>query len=89
MKRISLDGSIVDASGALREESRVISEFQYSCLNAGNETFIIADPPFNLNRDQQRFLSAFSIDGNRRLLVTVFDNLTGRVVLKDHPVVRL
>jgi molecular chaperone DnaK (HSP70) len=89
MKRVSMDGSIVDASGALREDSRVASEFQYTCLNAGNETFIIADPPFNLKRDQERFLSAFSIDGNRRLLVTVIDNLTGKAVLKDHPVVRL
>ena len=50
---------------------------------------IIADPPVNLKRDTKRFLCSFQVDGHRRLLVTVLDNLSGKTLLKDHPVVRL
>ena len=89
MKRRTLDVSIVDAKGALREDSRVASEFEYICLNPENPTFILANPPMQLERDKKRFLCSFSIDGNRRLVVTVFDNLSNKTLLKEHPVVRL
>jgi molecular chaperone DnaK len=89
MKRRTLDASIVDAKGALRDDSRVASEFEYICLNPDNPTFIPANPPVNLERDKKRFLCSFSIDGNRRLVVTVLDNISNKTLLKEHPVVRL
>lgn len=89
VKRRTLGTSIVDEHGAIREESRVASDFEHVCLNEGNPTFIPADPPISIQRDRHRFLCSFWVDGNRRLLVTVVDNLSGKTVLKDHPVVRL
>jgi molecular chaperone DnaK (HSP70) len=89
MKRRTLEVALVDADGVLRDESQVASEFDHICLNRENPTFIVADPPVNLQRDQKRFLCSFWVDGHRRLLVTVLDNLTGKTLLKDHPVVRL
>ncbi len=89
MKRRELNVSVVDAEGVLREESQVASEFAHICLNRDNPTFIVADPPVNLQRDPKRFLCSFWVDGHRRLLVTVLDNLSGKTLLKDHPVVRL
>jgi hypothetical protein len=89
LKRRSLEISLVDAEGALLDSSRVSSEFHYVCLNRENPTFIVADPPVDLQRDAQRFLCSFRVDGTRRLLVTVKDFLSRRVLLKDHPVVRL
>ena len=89
VKRRSLEAAMVDADGVIREESQVNSEFAHSCLNRDNPTFIVSDPPVNLQRDQQRFLCSFCVDGHRRLLVTVLDNLSGKTLLQDHPVVRL
>jgi actin-like ATPase involved in cell morphogenesis len=64
-------------------------DFDHICLNPENPTFIVADPPINKERDRKRFLCSFWVDGHRRLLVTVLDNLAGKTLLKDHPVVRL
>jgi molecular chaperone DnaK len=89
MKRRVLEGALVDTDGALRDDSRVITEFAHICVNRDNPTFIVADPPVNLQRDEKRFLCSFWVDGHRRLLVTVLDNLAGKMLLKDHPVVRL
>ena len=89
MKRRRLDVSMVDADGALRDTSRVSSEYEYICLNSENPTFIHADPPCDMGRDKRRFLCEFQVDGNRRLLVTATDQLAQKVLLKDHPVVRL
>ncbi len=89
MKRRKLAGSLVDADGVIRQESQVSTEFAHICLNRENPTFIVADPPVNLQRDQKRFLCSFWVDGHRRLVVTVLDNMTGKTLLKDHPVVRL
>jgi molecular chaperone DnaK (HSP70) len=89
MPRRTLDSALVDAEGVLREDCQVKTEFAHVCLNRENPTFIVADPPVNLQRDQKRFLCAFWVDGHRRLLVTVLDNLSGKTLLKDHPVVRL
>ena len=89
MRQRSLDVALVDADGALRDKSEVSCEYAYICVNRNNVTFIEADPPVSLQRDGKRFVCAFRVDGQRRLLVTVVDNLTGKTLLKDHPVVRL
>jgi molecular chaperone DnaK len=89
MQRRSLEATAVDAAGALSEVSQTDTEFAHSCLNPDNPTFIAADPPVSLQRDQNRFLCSFWVDGQRRLLVTVVDNLAGKTLLQDHPVVRL
>ena len=89
MKMRRLDVEMVDADGAIRDDSRVSTEFNHVCLNRDNPTFIVADPPVNLARDTKRFLCSFQVDGERRLLVTVLDNHSGKTLLKDHPVVRL
>jgi hypothetical protein len=89
MHKRTLEAALVDEDGVLRQDSQVVSEFAHICLNRDNPTFIVADPPVNLQRDQKRFLCSFWVDGHRRLLVTVLDNLTGKILLKNHPVVRL
>lgn len=89
MRRRTLDASIVGADGKLKDLSRVATEHEYICLNEQTPTFIVADPPVNLDRDGQRFLCSFQVDGHRRLLVTVLDNFTGKTLLEEHPVVRL
>jgi molecular chaperone DnaK (HSP70) len=89
VKRSSLNVSIVDERGILQEESRVHSDYQHRCLNTGNPTFIIADPPINIERDKKRFLCSYKVDGNRRLLLTAIDNLTGKTLFDGYPVVRL
>lgn len=89
MKRQIVAAALVDEHGALREQSRVASEFSYVCLNPANPTFITADPPLNAQRDQKRFLCSFTVDGQRRLLVTVVDHFNGKTLLQNHPVVRL
>jgi molecular chaperone DnaK len=91
LKHATLAGAIMDDHGRL-EENRVASDFHYICLNSQNPTFIVADPPVNLARDAKRFLCRFEVDGQRRLLVTVLDNLKpppDNELYKDHPVVRL
>lgn len=89
LKKRNLGRAIVDADGVFRSDSRVATEFEHICLNPDNPTFIVCDPPVNLSRDKERFLCTFAIDGNRRLLVTVMDNLKGKTLLLEHPVVRL
>ena len=89
MKRRSLDVSLVDWEGALRDTSQVNTENHYICLNRESLTFIIADPPVDLDRDEKRFLCSFTVDGQRRLLVTVSDQLNDRELLREYPVVRL
>lgn len=89
VKRRRDRASVWGEDGRLRGDSQVVTEFEHVCLNPDNPTFIIADPPINLARDEKRFLCAFAVDGQRRLLVTVLDNLNGKTILKEHPVVRL
>ncbi|OPY41558.1 MAG: hypothetical protein A4E42_01778 [Methanoregulaceae archaeon PtaU1.Bin222] len=40
-------------------------------------------------RDESRFEISFSLDTNKRLLITARDMRTGQLVMKDQPVVRL
>ena len=89
MKRRQQTGSLFGEDGALKEDTRVQTDHAHICLNPDNPTFVLCDPPANLERDKERFLAAFRVDGNRVLRVTVDDNLTGKPVLNDHPVVRL
>lgn len=89
VKRHRLDISIVDEDGALKDDSQVRTDRNYICLNRDNPTFIMADPPFDRERDAERLICSFRIDGHRRLLVTVRDIVAGKLLLKDHPVVRL
>ena len=89
IRRRNVTDSIVGENGALKDVSRVASQYDYICLNPDNPTFLLADPPVNLDRDKQRFLCSFEVDGHRRLLVTTLDNLSGKTLLENHPVVRL
>jgi molecular chaperone DnaK len=89
MPRRTFDVALVDASGAIHDTSRVSTGFHYICLNRDNPTFVVADPPVRLERDARRFLCSFSVDSGRRLLVSVEDRLTNRLLMKEHPVVRL
>ncbi|HET92341.1 MAG TPA: Hsp70 family protein [Chloroflexi bacterium] len=81
---------VFDPSGAARispvtpedEERRT-----HFWMNEGNPTFLVADPP--AKQGEPRFEAAFSIDGNKRLLVTARDVQTGRTVYRDYPVVKL
>ncbi len=56
-------------------------------MNEGNPTFLVADPP--AQQGEPRFEAAFSIDGNKRLLITARDLQTGRAVYQDYPVIKL
>ncbi|MFW6163767.1 MAG: Hsp70 family protein, partial [Planctomycetota bacterium] len=49
-------GSMFDERGRIRDDSRVQTDCEYACLNKNNPTFIVADPPVNLERDKKRFL---------------------------------
>jgi hypothetical protein len=81
---------VFDRSGAARispitpddEERRT-----YFWMNENNPTFLAAEPP--AKQGEPRFEVAFSIDGNKRLLITARDLQTGRVIYKDYPVVKL
>ncbi len=88
MKRRS--GSIkIGLHGELGEHDPSEDGYAKIPLNRENPTFIVADPPIVRDRDRRRFHCTFTVDGHRRLLVTVLDNLTTKTLLKDHPVVRL
>ena len=89
MERRGLEVALVDDAGSLQETSRVATKYHYICLNRDNPTFIVADPPIQLQRDAKRFACSFWVDGNRRLCVTVEDRLARRELMRDHPVVRL
>lgn len=56
-------------------------------LNENSPTFLKADPP--TQKGQPRFLVEFSVDGNKRLLITVRDILANRLIHRDLPVVKL
>ncbi|TYB45424.1 Hsp70 family protein [Actinomadura chibensis] len=56
-------------------------------INEGNPMFLEADPPATAG--QARFRMEFGVDGNKRLLLTARDLVTGRVTHRDHPVVKL
>lgn len=56
-------------------------------MNEHNRTFLTADPP--ARHGEPRFEVEFLIDENKRLTINARDLLTGRLTLKDYPVVKL
>ena len=89
MKRRNFDQSMVDEAGRIRQAARITTDYEHICLNPDNPTFVAVDPAIMRERDKQRILCSFEVDGNRRLLVTATDTLTGKPLLVKHPVVRL
>jgi molecular chaperone DnaK (HSP70) len=81
---------IFDPSGAARmvqltpEQEERRHQFW---MNEGNPTFLTANPPAEAGK--KRFEVEFSIDGNKRLLITVRDLKTGRLTHQNYPVVKL
>jgi len=56
-------------------------------MNEHKPMFLHADPP--AHQGEPRFNVEFGIDSNKRLLVTVQDAKTGKLLHKDYPVVKL
>jgi hypothetical protein len=56
-------------------------------MNEGQPTFLVADPP--AQRGEPRFEVEFSVDSNKRLLLTARDLQTGRLLYQAYPVVKL
>ena len=79
---------VFDPAGAARfqkrEDPEIINRFW---INENCPTFIQAQPL--ARRGEKRFPVQFSIDGNKRLCVHVKDLQTGRVLMKDHPLIKL
>jgi molecular chaperone DnaK (HSP70) len=79
---------VFDQGGGARftkkPDVKILSSFH---LNEKCPTFIKADPP--AKKDDPRFPTRFTIDGNKRLCITVFDNQTRKPLMVDHPVIRL
>ncbi len=79
---------VFDPSGAARfqkrEEPEIMSRFW---INEKCPTFIEAHP--RAKRGDKRFPVQFSVDGNKRLCVTVRDIRSGKILLEHHPLVKL
>ncbi len=81
---------IFDPSGAARvvevtpdeEEQRT-----YFWMNENSRTFLVVDPPGP--RGEARFAVTFSVDGNKRLIITARDLRTGKLTHQDYPVIKL
>lgn len=67
-----------------RDDPEILTQFW---VNEKNPTYIHAQPP--AKKDDPRFITSFTIDGNKRLCVTVFDNDEKKHLMKDHPMVKL
>ncbi|MFQ5931369.1 MAG: Hsp70 family protein [Nitrospiraceae bacterium] len=81
---------VFDPSGAARVTQITPDEEDrrtYFWMNEHSPTFLIADPP--AGQGEPRFELEFSIDGNKRLLITAHDLQTGQVTHRDYPVVKL
>jgi molecular chaperone DnaK len=81
---------IFDPSGSARTVKVTPDEKQkrtYFWMNEETPTFLISDPP--ARRGEGRFHIEFSLDGNKRLLITARDLKTGKMTHKDYPVVKL
>jgi molecular chaperone DnaK len=79
---------VFDTSGAARfqkrDEPTLRSRFW---INEKNPCFIQAQP--KAKRGEKRFPVQFSVDGNKRLCVTVRDLATGKMLMKDQPIIKL
>jgi molecular chaperone DnaK (HSP70) len=81
---------VFDPSGAARVVA--VSDAQQRertlfWMNEASPTFLTLDPP--AQRGEPCFEVLFSIDANKRLLITVRNLRTMRLVLEDYPVVKL
>jgi len=77
---------VFDQNGAARYRKREDVE-DATHRPIGSPTFILADPPAKLG--DPRFQASFTIDGNKRLCVTVRDNQIGKTLMRDYPMVKL
>ena len=57
------------------------------CINEKNPTFLDADPP--AFKGESRFEVTFSIDANRRLLITTRDLKEDKIVHQNYPLIKL
>jgi molecular chaperone DnaK len=81
---------VFDPAGAARLRQVSAEEQQrrtHFWMNEHTPTFLPADPPGR--RGEARFRVEFSVDGNKRLLLTARDLTTGRITHQDYPVVKL
>lgn len=81
---------VFDPSGAARVSQLTLEDEERRerfWMNESHPTFLHADPP--ARQGEARFEAEFSIDGNKRLLITSRDLRTGAIVQKDVPVVKL
>lgn len=81
---------IFDPDGAARlVELPVVESLQRArfWMNEHNPTFLNAEPPASLG--EVRFEVAFSIDNNKRLMITARDLKTGQLIMQQFPVVKL
>jgi molecular chaperone DnaK len=81
---------VFDPAGAVRVVPVEADETERRALfwmNEGQPTFLVADPPGQ--QGEARFEIEFSIDGNKRLLITARDLKTGRLTYQAYPVVKL
>jgi molecular chaperone DnaK (HSP70) len=79
-----------DETGSARIMTTTEKEFSrknFFWINEGNPTFLRADPPGV--KGEPRFNVSFSIDENRRLLITAVDLKSNDTLLHDYPVVKL
>ncbi len=56
-------------------------------MNENQPTFMEANPP--AKKGEPRFEALFAVDGNKRLLLTARDLVTGKLIFRDYPVVKL
>lgn len=81
---------VFDPTGAARITRLTVDEQEKRTMfwmNEHNQTFLTADPP--AKRGETRFAVEFSIDENKRLIITARDLITGRLIHNNYPVVRL
>ncbi len=79
---------VFDPNGCARVENKASSSvLRHFWVNQKSPTFIKADPP--AKKGEARFPVRFTIDGNKRLCMTVFDNHTGKELMRDYPVIEL
>jgi molecular chaperone DnaK len=81
---------VFDPSGAARVMPVTPDEAENRSLfwmNEANPTFLLADPP--ARQGEARFEVSFSIDGNKRLLITARDLQSGALTHQNYPVVKL
>jgi molecular chaperone DnaK (HSP70) len=81
---------VFDPTGAARLSSLTPEEEEqrtYFWMNEQNPTFLTANPP--ATQGEARFMVEFTIDMNKRLLITAWDLHSDQIMLQECPVVKL